>query len=379
MSGVGFLRIKKLKGSGIITVAARHNRRVIQAELGASGAIDPARSCLNEILRGPPTAGEVGQLAKDLMLAAGVTRLRKDAVMALEIVFSLPPGHEFDDRAFFVDCTGWAEAYFGGNVLSADIHRDEAAGHCHVLLLPLVGSRMDGGRMVGGKQKLMAMQKEFHDTVAERHGLSKAPARLSGEKKRAAAQSVIQRMQATADPALKSAAWGTIRDKIENDPLPFLVALNLAPKAIPKKLKTVVEIFTSKGKGKVNDPISIDFARTKKRQSLCSVDFPARTSSTDPAAVVELSTAKAGACDEPDGAAGHSGRNAPVVPETIRVRDCDLDPEMYDPTTGEYFSPPLPTPRSQARAAQNWVANALAKRSVQIAQAGTRTTRRGSG
>ena len=93
MSGAAFLRIKKLKGGGIITVAARHNRRVIQAEIGASKTIDSTRSGLNETLEGPPTAADVGQLAKDLMKAAGVTRLRKDAVMALEIVFSLPPGH----------------------------------------------------------------------------------------------------------------------------------------------------------------------------------------------------------------------------------------------------------------------------------------------
>ena len=85
MSGAAFLRIKKLKGSGIITVAARHNRRVIQAELGAAGSIDPARSHLNETLHGPLTAEDVGQLAKDLMAAAGVVKFRKDSVLGLEI------------------------------------------------------------------------------------------------------------------------------------------------------------------------------------------------------------------------------------------------------------------------------------------------------
>ena len=159
MSGGAFLRIKKLKGGGIITVAARHNRRVIQAEMGATGSIDPTRSHLNETLAGPSTAADVGQLAKDLMTAAGVTRLRKDAVMALEIVFSLPPGHAIDDRAYFNDCAVWAVVYFGGMTLSVDIHRDEAAPHCHVLMLPLVGGRMDGGRLVGNKQKLIEIKK----------------------------------------------------------------------------------------------------------------------------------------------------------------------------------------------------------------------------
>ena len=113
MSGAAFLRIKKLKGSGIITVAARHNKREIQAEMGASGSINPTRSSLNEALAGPSAAADVGQLAKDLMTAAGVTKLRKDAVTALEIVFSLPPAHAIDDRAYFSDCAAWAGNYLG--------------------------------------------------------------------------------------------------------------------------------------------------------------------------------------------------------------------------------------------------------------------------
>ena len=151
----------KLKGGGIITVAARHNRRVIQAEMGATGSIDPTRSHLNETLAGPSTAADVGQLAKDLMTAAGVTRLRKDAVMALEIVFSLPPGHAIDDRAYFNDCAVWAVVYFGGMTLSVDIHRDEAQDHAHVLLVPLQGGSLQGSDMVGNKKKLTELQAKF--------------------------------------------------------------------------------------------------------------------------------------------------------------------------------------------------------------------------
>lgn len=59
MSGTDFLRLKKLTGSGIVRQAARHNRRAIQAELGASGHIDPARSSQNETLAGPSTPEDV--------------------------------------------------------------------------------------------------------------------------------------------------------------------------------------------------------------------------------------------------------------------------------------------------------------------------------
>ena len=234
MSGAGVMRVKKLKGNGIITAAARHNRRVIQAEMGATGSIDPARSHLNETLRGPSTAADVGQLAKDLMAAAGVVKLRKDAVMGLEIVFSLPSDTAIDDLAYFTACSEWAVGRMGGVILSADIHRDEAAPHCHVLLLPLIEGRMIGNKLIGGKQMLMALQKDFHAAVASKFGLSKAPARLAGTAKQTGAKAVLQKLRETSDGALQSAAWAVIREAVERDPATFLLALGIE-QAAPNK------------------------------------------------------------------------------------------------------------------------------------------------
>ena len=70
MSTAAFFRLKKLTGGGIIARAARHNRRVIQAEFGATGSIDPARTHLNETLIGPALADDVAHLARDKMRAA---------------------------------------------------------------------------------------------------------------------------------------------------------------------------------------------------------------------------------------------------------------------------------------------------------------------
>lgn len=361
MSGAAFLRIKKLKGGGIITVAARHNKRVIQAEMGATGSIDPTRSFLNETLAGPSTAADVGQLAKDLMMAAGVTRLRKDAVMALEIVFSLPPGHTIDDRAYFTESATWAGVYFGGadNILSVDIHRDEAQHHCHVLMLPLIDGRMDGGRMVGNKQKLIEMQKQFHLDVAARYGLSKAPAKLSGASKQAAATAVLTKMRETGDKAMQSAAWATIRAAIENDPGPFLMALGIEQQAPQRKLRTMAQIFTSKGKGSTKETNSIDFAPPEKEQCLCSVDFapkapPPQATTAPPAARKPAPAPTLPTVPIIDAEA--------IVEAETRVRDSDLDPALYDPSTGEYFNrPPAPT-RHQRQSAEAWVSAALATR-----------------
>ncbi|MDD5336158.1 MAG: plasmid recombination protein [Rhodoferax sp.] len=345
MSGATFLRIKKLKGSGIIAVAARHNRRVIQSEIGATGSIDPTRSGLNETLQGPSPAADVGLLAKDLMTAAGVTKLRKDAVMALEIVFSLSPDHQLDDRAYFTDCAAWAGGNFGGaqNILSVDIHRDEAAPHCHVLLLPLIDNRMDGSNMLGGKQKLMSLQKDFYSAVAVRYGLTKAPARLSGNAKQATATAVLQRLRETNDKALQSKMWPTIRDKIENDPAAFLMPLGMEVKAPAKKLKTMATIFTGKGKGNVKEANPIGFTASVMRQTLCSVGFTPNPPSPRTAKPLPNKPAAVG------------------VVETVRVRDCDLDPNLYDQTIGEFRQQP-PSARNNRAAADAWVSTALNKR-----------------
>ena len=393
MSGAAFLRVKKLKGGGIITVAARHNRRVIQAEIGASASIDPTRSHLNETLTGPRTAADVGQLAKDLMARAGVVKLRKDAVMGLEIVFSLPPEHGIDERAYFTACADWVGASFGGApVLSVDIHRDEAAPHCHVLLLPLIEGRMDGSNLIGGKQKLLVLQKDFHLKVAARYGLSKAPARLSGTAKQVAAKAVLQRLRETSDSVLQSKMWATLREVIENDPAKFLEALGieLAPTRMPGR--TMAQIFTSKGKGRIAEPSNpIGFAAPEKRQTLCSVGFtpnpppqPATTASP-PAQQEAPVNENSVALDQPltstpnaDGdiaapalhdTQAHNQPNeidvgeavdAPFSEEITRVRDSDLDPARFH--DGDYCPRPPPAPRRHKQACDAVLAS-LATRS----------------
>jgi len=354
------MRVKKLKGNGIITVAARHNKRAIQAEMGTTGSIDPARSHLNETLVGPSAAADVGQLAKDLMTAAGVVKLRKDAVMGLEIVFSLPHGHALDDLAYFTACAEWAGAAFGGaeNVLSADIHRDEAAPHCHVLLLPLIDGRMDGSNLLGGKQKLMALQKEFHAAVASKFGLSKAPARLAGTAKQAGAKAVLQHLRDTADPVLKSPGWPAYRDAIEAAPASFLLAYGLELATPEKKLRTFTQIMTSKGKGPAKEPNPIGFTLPEKEQTLCSVGFTPKPP-LSAASLLPTRPAPAPAPAPPAIELPKPQIEDEVEVETTRVRDCDRDPALYDLESGEYFKRPPAPARHQRQAADAWVRSAL--------------------
>lgn len=356
MSGTGFLRLKKLKGPGIVAVAARHNRRAIQAEVGAAQNIDPSRAGMNQTLHGPATPEGVALLAGKLLRDAGIGKLRKDAVMALEFVFSLPPDNGLDEQRYFEDCAAWAGQQFGGadNVLSVDVHRDEAAPHCHVLLLPLMGGRMVGSDMMGNRRKLLEVQHDFHQAVAQRYGLKKAAARLSGASKNRAASAVLTHLKKTSDAALRSKVWPAIRDRIEGDPAPYLLALGINIEQPKKRLRSMTAIFTSPGKGPKKESNPIGFGEHSKGQPLCSVGF-APTSSPSTAAP-SSATPEPSACGIKLARVKASDNSGP---ETTRVRDQDLDPANFDPQTGE-FRPPATRPASLKAAAVAWVTAALA-------------------
>lgn len=172
MSHTAFLRIKKLTGKSVLLIAAKHNLREIAAERGAlQGHIDHTRIASNVILRGSSTAAGVAQAAQVLMDQAGVRSLRKDAVRGLEIIFSLAPDTTIELARFFDDAVGWIEQRFQAPILSALVHLDEAAPHCHVLILPLVNGHMVGSALMGNRAKLQALQADFHSQVGQGYGL----------------------------------------------------------------------------------------------------------------------------------------------------------------------------------------------------------------
>lgn len=254
MSAGAILRGKKLKGRSIVRTAAAHNLRAIQAEIGASASIDPSRSHMNEILAGEPLPEQVQARADASLAEAGLgDSLRRDAVRCLEFVVSLPPGHGCDEKGFFASAVNWLADRFGGpgNLLSAVIHRDEAAPHVHALILPLIGGRMVGSDAMGGPKQLQAMQADFFEEVGKPYGLKAFPRQIGGAQKASLAAKVIRELRLRQDAALSSTIWPVIRERIESDPAPFaqLIGVSLDVEAPPKKLRSMTAIFISKGKG----------------------------------------------------------------------------------------------------------------------------------
>lgn len=349
MSGAAFMRLEKLKGGGIWSKAARHNRRTIQAELGASGHIDATRSHQNITLMGPATPEEVAKLAKAKMTEAGITKDRKNGVLGVELVFSLPTNHELDVIEYFTACAHWAGAAFGGldNIISVDIHRDEAQDHAHVLLVPLIDGRLRGSDAIGGKRNMSELQAKFYKDVASGFGFCKPRSKLSGHHKANINREVLDKLRN--DPAAKSAAWAVIRDTVERDPMPYALALGIDTTTPAKPGKTMAQIFTSTGKGRKKEnpignqtikPYRVSAPPEPQTLALCRVSISAPPP-------------KAPAAPAPEATSNDDG--------IIRMRDSDLDPTSYDPDTGEFCRRP-PASASARLQADAWVRDQITQR-----------------
>lgn len=258
MTNALYLRLKSLNTrtvrgvtspKNIVRVAALHNLRELAAELGASAAsgINPARTHLNYQLRGPATADEVAALALALLDNAGVTTLRRDACMALELVVSLPAETAIDHREYFGAAVAWADAYFNVPILSAAAHLDEAAPHCHILLLPLVAGRMQGGALAGGPAKIRAMLADFQQQVAQRFGLTHQPRakRLSKPNRDAAGRMVLEALRARPERLSEPAMRGALIAALGSQAEPLLALLGLSMPTAQAKAKSFADIMTA--------------------------------------------------------------------------------------------------------------------------------------
>ncbi len=247
----------KVKGKNGILNALKHNKRTLQAERGAGTNIDVFRTPLNYSLTDPATAEQIDRTAKVLLVQAGIDKPRKNGVMALEVIFSLPiDRHQQDTRPFFKDCLKWIKQHIPGVLLSFDVHLDESAPHAHALILPLVDNKMKGHEIMGGKGNLMRLINLFHAEVARHYGLSRNETkRFTSQDKANIAKQVLHTL--AADPVKKSMIWPCVRDAVQNDPLPYAQLLGVEYKRQPAKYtgKSFVQIMTSKGKGKTINTI----------------------------------------------------------------------------------------------------------------------------
>lgn len=254
-----FLRLGKIKkGPESALIAARHNLR----ELPLTPNIAQGKQYLNEVLQGPSEAAAVQANYEAVLVKQGVPKLRKDAVRLIEALVSLPVGINDPKHQYFHAALQWLAAEFGkANILSAVIHKDEAAQHMHVLIIPLIEGRMRGADLMGGPAIMRDRHARFVASMQQpwvQLGISvQQSTRL---RKAAMAEEVLTYLKRTNDPLWKSDVAQVIRDCIESNPEPFYLTLGCSHKGVarsstrvrhPRRRKqpTMAEIFTRPIKG----------------------------------------------------------------------------------------------------------------------------------
>lgn len=219
----GFLGVKMQNGDGAVLKASKHNKRKLPSHFGAN----PALSRLNYSLRGPETPEQVAELAKKLMSDVGINKpKRRDTITEIEFVASLPVGSNIDSAKYFMEFVEFVECRFGKqNMLSADVHLDESAPHCHILIIPLDGNRMNASDIIGNKTKLSALNADVHAEAASKHGIIRPIPKLFGNSKMDAAKLMRDRLIENSDVATISSVRDVICQFIEQFPEPFKEAL----------------------------------------------------------------------------------------------------------------------------------------------------------
>jgi len=316
-----------------LSVAAKHNKRELAHELEERGRIDPERTRLNYSVVGAIDSAGVVAMASQLMESIGISpdKMRRDYCQALEFVFSLPANTTIDIERYFADCFEWCSARFGvENILSVDVHLDESTPHCHALIAPIQSGHWVGGKPID-RTNTKAMIESFSKQVASVYGL-KMVERLTGKRKGDAVAMVLKHIENNDRGFLQSSAWQPLRQAIERNPAPFLSAYGLElDNKLPANLKTMAQIFTSAGKGAKRETLHLS-----KRNPIGIASQVNKPAQENPIGIQNKGGKhRSLSCVGIDPFQNSIEPSYAHQPESICVRETELDPVLCDPATGE--------------------------------------------
>ena len=239
-----YLSVKGLnKGVAHPYNALRHNLREIQAELGADSHIDPRRTHLNQVIYGHNSATVCNTLRTRILQRLNLTKPRKNAVHAIEIMVSIPPTAKINQLAFFIAARDWIKAHYGGLMIHAVIHNDEDAPHMHVILLPIVNKRLKGNDLKGNRTRLIQLQSEFYEHVSAPFGFDK-PRPKSANTLKQTSQAVIDVIERKPYLWTQTEFQNTVLQVIRKNPIAFLKPVGLSANAPNRKVNEFVKIMT---------------------------------------------------------------------------------------------------------------------------------------
>lgn len=246
-----------------------------------AGRIDAQRMVRNILMTGPATAIKVQAMADAMLSKVDTSRLKRDHVQAVEVIFGLPSDTAIQPEDYFARCMQWLRDAMPMPVLLATAHHDEAAPHFHVLMLPIQAGKHIGGALID-REKLRYLRESFFTQVAGPAGLQRQGAKLRGQAKRWAAEAVLRVCEEYCLPESMGPLWAVFRASIEREPTPHLLALGIDANAT----RPTAETPNSSPIALVSSPIALE-CEVQKIQGLSCVALAHRSPTKEPQNAVE--------------------------------------------------------------------------------------------
>jgi hypothetical protein len=197
--GIRGATLRRTGDKRTIALADAHNRRLFKPRGSLVGKIDPTKSHLNiELIKLTEKTLEA-TVFKHIDLA-GVdlthrTNKRKDKGFANEYVFGLTPGFKGDCIPIFSRCLTWLEHELPTcPIVHAVVHFDEGHLHMHVIVVPIIGSRLPASDLIWYGEVRQIKELSLYQEVSQHFGLG-FPGRFNGAAKQKLALAVIHEIK----------------------------------------------------------------------------------------------------------------------------------------------------------------------------------------
>lgn len=249
-----YLCHSRIQSKQRLRAALKHNRRELNMRGPSHANIDQTKSDQNfSVFQGEPTAKAIDDLyvALEQYEVNKKKAVRKDAILAIEIVFSIPASRtDIDIQQYFAEAFDWAcKSYTPLRPLSAEVHLDEAHPHLHVIFSCIEPDRLLGSRLYASPNENRKREKDFEVRVGLKYNI-RLRQKLRKAEKSVVVQDVMAALTDKCDPILQSQLLPLMRTFVEQDPWLFAEILGVEVKVSPPAERTFTQIMTSKGKGK---------------------------------------------------------------------------------------------------------------------------------
>lgn len=260
-----FCSIEKAKTKFQLKNKFEHNLRLKNVENA-----DPDRRAENEVLIGPDNTIDVFVVdrdeavkkyknkdyrtfqdecedAKKMVEDASGRKVRKDAVLATEIVMTYTSTEDVDLERWKEKNVDWLKREFGEeNVVSAVLHMDEASPHIHALVLPIDRDKeipsFNAKKWTGGAKKLAMMQdryaREMEEFGLERGERNSSASHMDIKRFHTALNNVVSAKAPERTPEMTDIDYQQVIDKAFQDHLLRIFALEKSIERLESVEKT---------------------------------------------------------------------------------------------------------------------------------------------